>query len=374
MIGLQEELDWDVYHRYGLITDDQATELVAETADVPELKLGERAFEIVLARRLESGEVETRWFTQHRTTPITEIPAHWPEAYRAVVARRIRVIERDRNIGLIERPECKRRWQSEAWEDKEQAALTIWLLDRCEDRSLWFGSEGEPVPMTVNRLSDRLRMDADVVSVARLLRGPDADLGDVLKEIIAEEHVPFVAQYRYKPSGLDKRRQWERTWDLQREEDATGKNLDIDVPPKYAGVDFQKQSYWRHRGKLDVPKERFISYPDASPDSDPSSLLIGWAGWDHRERAAALITLLQERSDVDGWETSKLMGLMAGLLEAMPWVRQWHGEVNLDFGMSYADAYDGYLTAQRESRSLTEDDLRTWTPTPSARGGRKRKE
>ena len=68
------------------------------------------------------------------------------------------------------------------------------------------------------------------------------------------------------------------------------------------------------------------------------------------------------------------MGLLAGLLEVMPWVRQWHGEVNPDFGMSYADAYDGYLTAQRESRSLTEDDLRTWTPTPSARGGRKRKE
>ena len=45
----------------------------------------------------------------------------------------------------------------------------------------------------------------------------------------------------------------------------------------------------------------------------------------------------------------------------MPWVRQWHGEVNPAFGQSYADAYDGYLTAQRESRSLTEDDLRTWT-------------
>ena len=225
-------------------------------------------------------KVETQWFARHRSTPITEIPAHWPEAYRQVVARRIEVIERDRNIGLIERPECKRRWQSEPWEDKEQAALTTWLLDRCEERSLWFGADGEPVPMTVNRLADRLRTDADVVSVARLLRGPDADLGDVLKEIIAEEHVPFLAQYRYKPSGLDKRRQWERTWDLQREEDATGKKLDIDVPPKYAGADFQKQSYWRHRGKLDVPKERFISYPDASPDSDQKSLAdrLGWLG------------------------------------------------------------------------------------------------
>ena len=374
MIALQEELDWDVYHRYGLISDDEAAGLIADPVDVPELRLGERAFEIVLQRRVEGNEAETQWFARHRSTPVTEIPKHWPEAYRQVVQNRIDIIERDRNIALIERPDCKRRWLSEPWEKKEVEALTTWLLDRCEQRNLWFGTDDEPVPMTVNRLADRLRTDADVVSVARLLRGPDVDLGDVLKEIISEENVPFLAQYRYKPSGLDKRRQWERTWDLQREEDTTGKKLDIDVPPKYVGADFQKPSYWGHRGKLDVPKERFISYPDASPDSDQKSLLIGWAGWDHREQAAALITLIQECSDKDGWDTPKLMGLLAGLLEVMPWVRQWHGEVNPDFGMSYADAYDGYLTAQRESRSLTEDNLRTWTPALSARGGRKRKE
>jgi hypothetical protein len=283
-----------------------------------------------------------------------------------VVAKRIEVIERNRNIGLIERPEYKRRWQSDPWEDREAAALTTWLLDRCEERSLWFDGDS-PRPMTVNRLADRLRADADVVSVGRLLKGPDADLADVLREIIAEEHVPFAAQYRYKPSGLDKRRQWERTWDLQRDEDATGKRLDIPVPPKYTSADFQKFSYWRHRGKLDVPKERFISYPDASPDSDAKSLLIGWAGWDHREQAAALIGLIEDRSAVDGWETPRLMGLLAGLLEVMPWVRQWHNEIDQAFGQSYAEAYDGYLTSQRESRSLTEDDFRNWRPPQVAR-------
>ena len=52
-------------------------------------------------------------------------------------------------------------------------------------------------------------------------------LADVLKEIIADEHVPFLAASRYKASGVDKRAQWERTWDLQREEDTTGQRLDI---------------------------------------------------------------------------------------------------------------------------------------------------
>jgi hypothetical protein len=86
MIALQEELDWDVYHRYGLLTDAQAIDLIADPATVPNLNLGERAFEIVMARRMERGELETQWFARHRSTPVTEIPKDWPEPYRQVVS------------------------------------------------------------------------------------------------------------------------------------------------------------------------------------------------------------------------------------------------------------------------------------------------
>jgi len=40
--------------------------------------MGERAFEIVLARALAAGEAESKWFERHGSTPITDIPAHWP--------------------------------------------------------------------------------------------------------------------------------------------------------------------------------------------------------------------------------------------------------------------------------------------------------
>lgn len=370
MIALQEELDWDVYHRYGLLTGDEAVALIAEPRSVPNIDLGLRAFEIVLARKVASGEAETQWFARHRSTSVTEIPKEWPEEYRQVVARRIELIEQDRNIGLIERPECKRRWQSEPWETKERDALTTWLLDRCEDRSLWYGPDDQPRPMTVNRLADRLRADADAVAVARLLAGPDADLADVLAGIIADEHVPCLARARYKPEGLLKRALWEQTWDMQRAEDRTGTRLDIPVPPRYTSADFLKNSYWRHRGKLDVPKERFISYPYASPDSD-GSLLLGWAGWDHREQAHALIALIEERASTDGWDGPRLMPLVAGLAEVMPWVRQWHNELDPAFGQSPADAYDTYLTTQRERYGLTDEALASWSPPQSARGRRR---
>ena len=48
-----------------------------------------------LARRVAAGEEDTAWFDRHGSTPITEIPAHWPADYRELVQRRIDVIESD---------------------------------------------------------------------------------------------------------------------------------------------------------------------------------------------------------------------------------------------------------------------------------------
>jgi len=150
------------------------------------------------------------------------------------VERRIEVIKRRRDIALIERPECKRRWSMEPWEKKERAALRSWLLDRCE--TVTSGSRSmTPAPssrgrLTVNRLADRLRDDSEFVSVGRLYAGQDAELAAVIAEITDAEHVPYLAALRYKDTGLRKRRQWEETWDLQRQEDATGKRLCSEHP------------------------------------------------------------------------------------------------------------------------------------------------
>ena len=65
---------------------------------------------------MAAGEVQTTWFERHGRTPITDLPADWPDDYRRLVERRIELIETDRNIGLIEQPEYKRRWNTEPWE------------------------------------------------------------------------------------------------------------------------------------------------------------------------------------------------------------------------------------------------------------------
>ncbi|MGK5446053.1 BREX-2 system adenine-specific DNA-methyltransferase PglX [Streptomyces radiopugnans] len=379
MIALQEELDWQVYGLYGLLSEAEVARTTVpeeKRAETPEVQLGERAFEIVLARKVEAGEVETAWFSRHGSTPITEIPAHWPDWYREIVQARIDLINgQPKGIGLIERPECKRRWAAEPWEKKERAALRNWLLDRCENSELWFEvKEGlrQPRPMTVNYLADRLSSDADFVSVAALyasdhLGKPDLPLAQVLTEVIDGEHVPYLAAMRYKDSGLRKRAQWERVWEQQREEDRTGQRLDIEVPPKYTSADFARASYWSNRGKLDVPKERFISYPEAGPDSD-STLMLGWAGWDHKDQAQALFELIDARTKRDGWSTERIVPLLAGLREVMPWVKQWHGEYDDEWGDVPADELEAEYENLLRRNQVGEQELAAWRPVRKQRG------
>lgn len=361
MIAHQEELDWEYYRIYGLIDED-----LTYGGGVPEIALGERAFEIALARRMKDGE-ETAWFERHGSTPLTEIPEHLPADYRDLLQRRLDAIDSNPHIRLLERPEYKRRWAMEPWDKQVQAALKDWLLDRVEDRALWYDREGRPTVLSVAQLADILDRNEEFRRVLRLWAGDqNVPTGAALAKLLADEAVPFLAAYRYKPSGLDKRAAWEHTWALQRREDA-GEKIDapIPVPPKYTSADFAKPSYWSHRGKLDVPKERFISYPNAGRESDTTELL-GWAGWDHADQALALAALISQRIE-DGWDTPRLIPLLAGLHELLPWVRQWHNEIDPEYGESVADTIDDELTARLAEHHLTVTDLTAWRPEPTRR-------
>ena len=143
-------------------------------------------------------------------------------------------------------------------------------------------------------------------------------------------------------SGCGVEATWEETWELQRREDA-GENVGpIPVPPKYTSADFRKASWWQARGKLDVPKERFILYPDAGRSTDPTPLL-GWAGWDHAQQSLALSIIISAR-EAEGWSDDQLTPLVAGLAELQPWVTQWHSDIDPTYGMSMATFCEQQLT------------------------------
>lgn len=368
MVAEQDELDWEVYRNYGLIDD----ELYLPVGEVPGIAPSERAFAITLARKVAAGEVETSWFDHHnhKFAPVTEIPAHWPTEYRELVEKRLQVIESNPFIGLLERPEYKRRWAGDSWDVKLQRALKDWLLDRLEDRSLWFTPQGTPQMLSVAELAGRVEKDPEFITALDLWAGKkDAPVTETLVKLLADEAVPYLAAMRYKESGLRKRAEWERVWDLQRDEDAgLVKASDIPVPPKYTSGDFLKSSFWSHRGKLDVPKERFISYPGAGRATDPTPLL-GWAGWNHAQQGIALATIYALREQ-EGTALTELVPVVAGIAEVLPWVKQWHSGVDPTFGIDLADYLTGQLNEKAAAIGVPVPDLGNWRP-PKATRGRK---
>ena len=88
MIAVQEELDWEVYRLYGLIDDD----LTYSGDDLPGLALGERAFEIVLARAVAGGRggdglVHPAWVDADHGDP-----GALADRYQELVQRRLDLI------------------------------------------------------------------------------------------------------------------------------------------------------------------------------------------------------------------------------------------------------------------------------------------
>lgn len=352
MVALQEELDWKTYEVYEL-TDHS---LVAHRPSVA-LKPEERAFEVALARRMRQGKEVSTWIERHGGTPLTELPYHWPAEYRDLVERRIEVIESDRAINLLERPEYKRRWNWESWDNLAKEALRSWLLDRLESSDVW---EGELT--TTARLAERFRGNADFMEAAQLYTDTvDVDITELVRKLVLDEAVPYLADLRYKPSGMKKRKAWEATWDLQRAEDAIDAREDlsddekalekkhqgledIPVPPKYRSSDFAKPIYWTLRGKLDVPKERFILYPGTRIGSD-SSPVIGWAGWNHLEQAQALAAHYTARQ-FEAAEPDELRPLLTGLAELVSWLKQWHNALDPTYGHRLGDFYSTFVQGQ----------------------------
>lgn len=396
MITLQEELDWRCYGLYGLL------EAAPDYPNPPEIELGHRAFEIVMAQRMAAEELETKWFDWLRIKPTTGLPTLWPDDYKRIVEKRIALIESDKFIGLIESPNCKRRWESEPWEEQEQRALRSWLLDRLEGPRYW---SGDPQLKSVSRLADAARQDAEFMQVAELYAGrADFDVAQLTAELVAAEAVPFLPVLRYADSGLRKRAEWEACWARQRQEDAIDAQVaaenprraeeseddyskrlaadqkrrkaqevgDIPVPPKYKSADFLKTDFWRLRGGLDVPKERFVSYPGCERGAD-GSLVIAWAGRDHLQQATALAAYYLDMKDNEGWPPERLQPLLAGLLELVPWLKQWHNDYNPDHATRMGDYFESFVIDEARTLGCTLDNLRAWKPAvTAARRGRQR--
>ena len=212
MIAEQEELDWDVYHSYGLLDDD----LTYAGDDLPGLRLGERAFEITLAREVAAGEESTavvRHGTARRRSPRSPPTGRRPTATWC----------------SVDSISSSRTSSSTCWSVRSTSGAGPPSRGRSGSRrrcgvgcsigwrigSYWFDAHGRPTARSVAQLADVVSRDADLVSVLELWSGrKDRSVTENLSALLADESVPFLAAHRLKDSGLRKREAWEQTWEL----------------------------------------------------------------------------------------------------------------------------------------------------------------
>lgn len=366
LVALQEELDWRMYSAYGLADSDL---LVPADAELPLIDPAERAFEVHLGREAEAGRAVTSWFARHKRTPLTDLPASWPAWYIELVERRLAAIDANRSLRMLEQPEYKRRWNTPSWDDQLADAVHTALLDRLEAPELWRDGSGRPLARSAAQVADALRHDERVRELLSIRTGShDYDLTLEIGSLLAPEAVPGFAPLRYKPAGIEKFHAWQRTWEQQRAEDR-GERVNVELPPKYAKADFMKDAYWSARGKLDVPKERFMSFPGAKLPDD-STEVYGWAGWDYAERGQAIARLANDLMRA-GADDQKLIPLIGALLELQPWLDQWHEEVDARAGVSPASAISGATSALLQRLGIGADTVNAWRPAPATRGRKK---
>jgi hypothetical protein len=452
MIVLQEEIDFTVYVMFGLCGDDLLGD-VAYAQNVM-LEAGERPFCIATQGNPDGFPV-----------PI-EVPTTWPASLRVLWQKRVLAVHEKAELRLIEEPHYKRRWigrqgvfNHNRADDQLQDACNAWLTSRLETivdldgrmnetgEATARGDLHEPRLTSVAKVADIARADKEFMQVAEVYTGRmDFDVGSLVGELVAAESVPALPVQRYKPGGLDKRRAWERTWDLQRLEDAVdalfeverlkkmaagkaeevlrplvaalrieeqakpqvlreavaaagyvaeavkqGLDLtkdiilkplndfakrakkagvgDIPVPPKYISADFLSGDYWRLRGKLDVPKERWVSFPNC--EGDDGTMVIAWAGYDHLQLARAIAERYELAKENEG---RKLVPLLAAIGQQIPWLKQWHNEVDPAFGTRMGDYFESYLAEEAKAIGMSVEQVMAWTPPATAKGrGRKKK-
>lgn len=341
MIALQEELDWRVYHLYG-ITTDVVDDAVPDGVGVDD---------------------DSRPFC---ATSFDTLPPGFAKRY----AGRREAISKDARLKILETPVFKRLWRGtqgvfgrydRTYDERARTALDQWFALEIE-RAL--RERGRP--STAEQVAALMQGEGRALAVAEYLSGrPDFDLGRLVREVMVRDAIPSSPTHRLTSVGLIKLDAWERTWEAQRREDA-GEKVPAELPPLYASSDFVAPEYWATRGKYDVPREPFIAFTEV-PGRSGVETLYGWAGWTAQQRAKAILAIDEELEDASVPLADRI-GLLDSAWRLLPDVAREDAAA--------ANRLKAELQAlvgpEGPSNALIEDWKKRFPP-PSARAGGARK-
>jgi hypothetical protein len=371
MVALQEEIDWIVYLAFGLagpdclIDPNQHQELRCPRGSRPfERKAGRTSTVRAGGRALELDEGEA--------PPVGTLP-EWVED---TWLRREEATAASSELQMLETPVFKRAWRDtdqniaepEYRRRKDASDLEVWFAERVERQAATRATS-----FSLGHLVASLQDDPSVLLVAEVLAGrPDFSLDALVAQIFASESVPQHRLHVYTNAGLAKRSAWEDAWALQRREDAGEKVDVVPVPPEYSqgsrgkSTDFVRAEYWRLRGKLDVPKERFIAFTEV-PGRSGAETLYGWAGWTAQQRVKAILAIDEDLEDASVALADRI-GLLDSAWRLLPDVAREDAAA----ATRLKAELQALVGPEGPSRQLIEDWKKRFPP-PTTRAARARK-
>lgn len=371
MVALQEELDWTAYVAFGLapknglVSSERYKELTCPRGSRPFERLRGRSSTVRAGGRrlsLEEGEVPSDG----------SLPIWADETWK----RREGEISSSDELQLVETPVFKRAWrdteQNIAEADyrrrKNDTDLRAWLADYVER---WASTRD--APFNPGQMVAALQDDRSVLVVAEVVsQRPDFSLDTLLFDVLISDALPQHRFHVYTESGLTKRAVWQDVWARQRRQDADDTVGGIPVPPEYSqgsrgkSTDFLRSEYWQLRGKLDVPKERFIAFTEV-PGRAGVETLYGWAGWKPLQRVKAILVIDEGLEDA-GAPLADRAALLDSAWRLLPDVvrEDASSATRLKAELQAVVGSDG------PSRELLEDWRRRF-PSPNTRGTRARR-
>ena len=106
---------------------------------------------------------------------------------------------------------------------------------------------------------------------------------------------------------------------------------------------------------------------------EDGSLMIAWGGYDHLQLAKAVsahyVDVLER---LGGRDDPRLVPLLASMIELLPWLKQWHNDIDPEFGMAMGDYFAGFVHEEARNLEHSLDDIAAWEPPAKVNSRRRR--
>lgn len=84
----------------------------------------------------------------------------------------------------------------------------------------------------------------------------------------------------------------------------------------------------------------------------PGESLYGWAGWNRVQRVQAIAGTYIDAESRQGWPVPQLIPSLAAVHEELPWVLQWHNQIDSELGLKLDDYFHAWLGTELKRHGL----------------------